>query len=324
METLEKIAVAMAEEVKAKCPFQENWVAGESLEEEPESIEDDDRDSVVELQANNGGVLGTNLANASPGKAGTVGGPCPPPEMKKERQVDTDRTGVTVYVPGADGVEDQGLPFTVAAHHLIPGNAALKRSQLYDFMRKGGTVQSGGQSWTISAHVGYNINGCHNGVWLPGSYAIRAGKTKMKDTWSKLRDSKPNWCINYAASVVKVAGGQFHDTHVDYSEKVQEELDKLTVAFFSHLKVCEDCKKKSELPPPYLVKDRLYAFSEYLKGQLLAPPSAWESPWFASDSLQKAIFSEANVPKVSKTFTDAYNAAHKYLKRAAEDDRADA
>ncbi|RKH07415.1 hypothetical protein D7V97_21360 [Corallococcus sp. CA053C] len=322
METLEKIVMAMAEEVKAKCPFQEDSAAVASLEEEPESIEDDDQDAVVEMQANNGGVLGDNLANASPGKAGTVGGPCPPPEMKKERQEDTDRTGVMVYVPGADGVEDQGLPFTVAAHHVIPGNAALKRSQLYDFMRKGGTVQSeGGSSWTISAHVGYNINGCHNGVWLPGSYAIRAGKTEMKETWSALRVSNPKWCVNYAASVVKVAGGQFHDTHTFYSWKLRAMLDKLALIFFSHLDDCKECQEKKELPPPYLIKDRLYAISAHLKPILQGHPNAWKNPWFASDKLRDEIFSGS---KVSTDFMDAYAAAHKYLKRGAEDDHAPA
>ncbi|QSQ24076.1 AHH domain-containing protein [Pyxidicoccus parkwayensis] len=322
MEMLEKIAQAFADEVKAKCPFQEDSAAVASLEEEPESIEDDDRDSVVEMQANNGGILGENLAQASPGKAGTVGGPCPPPKTTAEKQQDTDRAGVKVHVPGADGVEDKVLPFTVAAHHLIPGNASLKESHLYEFMKKGGKVQSvSGKSWTISAYVGYNINGSHNGVWLPGSYAIRAGKTELKDTWSVLRASKPNWCINYAASVVKVAGGQFHDTHTIYSEKVQETLDKIAVSLFAHVDVCEECQKKDELPPPYLVKDTLYAISAYLRPILQGHPSTWKSPWFASDKLRDEIFSGSTV---SKGFMDAYKTARRYLKRSVEDDHVNA
>lgn len=292
METLEKIVQTFADEVAAQCPFQENSAAVASLEEEPESLPDDDQDEVVEMQANRGGALGNNLVNASPGKEGTVGGPCPPPSMSKQPQVDTDRTGVRVSVRGADGEEDEVMPFTVAAHHLIPGNASLRKSQLYAFMKKGGKVQSlSGKSWTLSAYVGYNINGSHNGVWLPGSYAIRAGKTEMKDTWSVLRASKPKWCINYAASVVKVAGGQFHDTHAIYSEKVQRVLDKLAMHLFCHLDVCQECREKDELPPPFLVKDKLYTISAYLKPRLQAHPSAWKSPWFTSDKLRDEIIS---------------------------------
>ncbi|HYO65984.1 MAG TPA: AHH domain-containing protein [Archangium sp.] len=307
METLEKIAQAFAAEIAAKCPFQEDSATTASLEEEPEGIEDDDQDAVVEMQANNGGVLGDNLAAASPGKAGTVGGPHPPPKTAKETQQDTDRTGLKVRVPGVDGVESKVLPFTVAAHHVIPGNASLKASMLYEFTKKGGKVQStSGKSWTLSAYVGYNINGSHNGVWLPGSYAIRAGKTEMKDTWSVLRASKPNWCINYAASVVKVAGGQFHDTHTAYSERVQRILDKLAMYLFDHIDMCEECQKKDELPPPYLVKDKLYAISAYLRLKLQAHPSAWKSPWFTSDKLRDEVCSGS---KPTQAFMDAYEAA---------------
>jgi hypothetical protein len=318
MEALEKISTAFADKVKEGCLFKEDSSQVPQLNEEPEDIENDDNESVVELQANNGGVLGENLINASPGKEGTVGGPCPPPKMLRVPREDTERTGVQVHVPGADGVEDKVLPFTVAAHHLIPGNAALKKSDLYEFLKKDGSVESAtGRRWTISAHVGYNVNGSHNGVWLPGSYVIRAGKTDMKETWSVLRGGKPNWCINYAASVVKVAGGQFHDTHVEYSEKVLETLGKLAVGIFNHLDTCEDCERRKKLPPPYIVKDRLYAISAYLGTVLKGQPSAWKRPWFTSDSLRNAVFSGA---RPSKVFMDAYNVAKKISPESQAED----
>ena len=150
---------------------------------------------------------------------------------------------------------------------------------------------------------------------------IRKDKTELKDTWSVIRATKPKWCVNYAASVVKVAGGQFHDTHAIYSERVQRALDKLAVTLIAHVDACKECEQKKELPPPYLIKDKLYAISAYLKPILQGHPSTWKSPWFVSDKLRDEIFSGS---KVSKDFMDAYDAAHKYLKRAAEDGQAGA
>jgi len=313
MEMLEEISTAFAQDIEENCPFQEDASPSSSLSEEEENIEDDDEETlpVIEMQANNGGVLGENLTAASPGKSGTVGGPYPSSEMKSEPQRDTARTlnQAHVHVPASptEKVEEASLPYTVAAHHLIPGNAALKTSSLYEFLKKDGKVKSqAGNEWKISAFAGYNVNGCHNGVWLPGSYAIRAGTSVMKDTWSVLRGRVPVWCMNYAAAVTKVADGQFHDTHVTYSEKVQERLDDLATLLFKHLDVCKACKGKKELPPPYRVKASLYAISETLKGKVKARPEAWKGPWFTSDKLKEIIMKGG---KLDQDFKSAYEAA---------------
>jgi hypothetical protein len=60
------------------------------------------------------------------------------------------------------------------------------------------------------------VNGAHNGVWLPGNYAIRR-KTKLPKpikgkSWSKLLQ-RPDWCFDYMVAVVRLKERQFHDAH---------------------------------------------------------------------------------------------------------------
>src|SRR3990172_5121974 len=147
-------------------------------------------------------------------------------------------------------------------------------------MTKGRGVGIGGRARKIKNHIGYNVNGAHNGVWLPGNYAIRPKKTSLKKTWSELTD-KPNWCMNYVAAVSAKAGGQFHDTHEQYNRAVEKLLTKIYDAVTVH--ECALCEEKTEVPPPYVIKERLYALSHYLRSQLQGTPGVWRRPWFASD-----------------------------------------
>lgn len=126
----EQIAIGMlAEESAAKCPFKEETPLGAD-EEEGESVADDDTDGAQIEQENNGGTLGRNLAGASPGKAGTIEGSCPPPTASPSLRVDTTRSAglLKVRVPTAGDIAQGDYGFTVAAHHLIPGEASLAPS----------------------------------------------------------------------------------------------------------------------------------------------------------------------------------------------------
>lgn len=74
-------------------------------------------------------------------------------------------------------------PVTCAAHHCIPAQESLKRSQLLEFMVKKGDSEdlkddsfSNGVVW---ADVGYDVNGVENGVFLPGNYAVGGGRGGM-------------------------------------------------------------------------------------------------------------------------------------------------
>jgi len=318
MELGELVAVAFINEEMLKCPFSEPKEAAAATEEEPEGVKNDDRDAAQREQENNGGTLGENLNGGKPGAKGTVGGPyAPDGYLVEEQAVDSkpDRGGSYVKVLGADEYEDDVYPFIVAAHHLIPGEASLAPSALKPFMTKGETVQSAsGKSWKIACYIGYNVNGSHNGIWLPGNYAIR----KPTKPWYKSPDSKKSWsdlgdhdwCMHYVAAVSKVTRRQFHDAHTKYSEAVEELLNKIATKVYAHQEKCEECAKSAgkEIAPPYFIKQRLYNISGFLRRHLAGSPDTWKRPWYTSDKWRDKVFSPGG-GKVSFVFLDAYDAA---------------
>lgn len=314
MEIGEMIAVAFIQDQLEKCPFVE---ATDSVSPsfEDESIKDDDKKAAQKQQANNGGVLGENLIAGSAGASGTVAGDYPPDAyLFKSPPNDTNRGAggkkPKVLVPEADEHDAAAYPFTVAAHHLIPGNASLYHdtSLIRNYLAEGKTVKTAnGKSWTIKNHIGYNVNGSHNGVWLPGNYAIRPPHTPEKNTsWSKLTNQ--NWCGNYVAAAIKATGGQFHDAHTEYSESVLKLLKKITAKLHAHQLHCEDCESKNgkKIAPPYFVKERFYNLSNYLRGQVTGSPLSWKRPWFTSDKWRDRVFSQT---RLNPDFVEAYQRA---------------
>jgi hypothetical protein len=253
-------------------------------------------------------VLGENLISASMGSKGTVGGPHPPPELKGQPRKDTPRTGLWVKVRGTSDIDTDYFTFVVAAHHCIPGEAALAPSKLKDYMTKGKKVTAitsrGKAQRKIRKHIGYNVNGAHNGVWLPGNYGIRKSTSPTDETWSALFDSNEDWCFNYVAAVAKVGKGQFHDAHTQYSEAVKALLNSMAAILSTH--ACAKCKGP-EINPPFAIKQRLYRLSGYFKGQLTGAPRSWKRPWFTSDKWRDIAFGGGG--KVKKQFLDLYSAA---------------
>ena len=335
MEVGEKIAVKELEtEIKNKCPFKESDEGVDK--EEDEGIEDDDGDEVQKEQDNNGGTLGGNLESGRAGANGTVGGPYEPTDYL----IKSPQKKPRVLVPESDDVEADDYPVTVAAHHLVPGNAALGQSTLYDFLgpcgsgvlkddgavRKRKNISTGGKTYEIKKLIGYNVNGAHNGVWLPGNYAIRKYQPKKKkraaipntspvggakggQNWGDLSEKFDDWKFNYVAAATKVAGGQFHDTHEYYSERVLKLLSKMAIVLQSHLNGGKcDCCAKEKLPPPFTVKKRLYELSKFLRVQVTGGVSKWKDPWFTSDHWSEIIFKSK---KTHKAFLVARNAAKK-------------
>lgn len=308
-ELAEPIAIGMLpQEIDTDCPFKEVTEGVDSTE--GENIQDDDASGVRGQQNNDGGVLGKNLIAASPGKDGTVGGPFPPPAAAPDPRIDTKRTRLMLKVPGTGSIATGNYGFTVAAHHLIPGEAALAPSELTPFMTKDQQVDitivsptgTSVKKKTIEKHIGYNVNGCHNGVWLPGNYYIRKTSSPVSNqSWSELGDNP--WCLNYVAAAVKVSGGQFHDAHTQYSAAVKELLNKIASVLSKH--ECDDCKK-DKINPPFAIKARLYRLSGHFKTKLLSSPGAWKLPWFASDRWADDAFT-GSTP--SKDFMKAYIAA---------------
>ena len=315
----EKIAIGgLEKELEVNCPFN-NDVKGVDAEAPKENIAYDDLDNVQEPQANNGGILGDNLSNASNGVDNTwKGAPYEPPRLEqkdKKPPKDSKRRDGTKYpkpwawvrVPGTKEIETGNFPFTVAAHHLIPGNASLynEDNDLQNYLIKGKIIESvDGKSWTIKYHIGYNVNGAHNGVWLPGNYAIRSRSSPTKVTWGKM--GHEDWQLNYVAACVKVAKGQFHDAHGDYNDSVRELLNKIAKKLYYHH--CSLCDDKDKVPPPYRIKQRLYNLSRYFKNNLTLEPSQWRRPWFTSDRWRDVIFKN-KAEKPCKAFIEAFNQA---------------
>ncbi len=294
MEALESIQVEFIKEIKRDCPFQ---TSAEAVGVELEDIAHDDLPDVAEIQENSGGTLGNNLAEASNGKKGTWNDICPPDKADPDPRVDTRFGGGMVRVEEKDGEEE--YPYGVAAHHLVPGEAALAPSSLYkSYMVEGAKVKTKKGTHRIMANIGYNVNGAHNGVWLPGNYAIRKKTSPKKDTsWGDLGPDYDDWCFDYMCACVLKAGGQFHDSHTGYSDKVRAHLNKLCRALVVHQDGCDECGSKKDIPPPYTLKTRLYQTSNELRGFLRTVPAVisgkgrtkWKMPWCTSDRFKDAL-----------------------------------
>lgn len=322
MEMGENIAVAGLQDELVKCPFNDDVKGVDSKEDE--NIDKDDRDSVQGIQANNGGTLGKNLTSGSNGTESTwKGAPFEPPEAEKAPPKDSKRRDGRDYakpwakarVPGTKSIPEGNFPFTVAAHHLIPGNASLYTddNKLQNYLVKGKTVQSNdGKKWKIKYHIGYNVNGAHNGVWLAGNYAIRGGESPTGVSWGKMGNE--DWQLNYVAACAKVTKGQFHDAHTEYSKSVLKLLNKIAKKLNYHQCGCKLCESKTEVPPPYLIKQRLYNLSRYFRFNLTLSPSRWRRPWFASDRWRDVVFKN-NAKMPCKAFVEAFDQA----RRVAED-----
>jgi hypothetical protein len=322
MELVETIAAPLFQPGLGPCPFKDEGPMVSTLDDEDVGDDDvsvadhDAGDTMDEPQGNNGGILGENLAKPSPGcwgADGTWNWVYPPPEAKrgirrKDSHADSVDPSIRVTVSRKKGGKNvrESVPFIGAAHHLIPGNASLFPSELYiKYMVKVGTQVrvgskkvSGGKVSTksgpkeVKTHIGYNVNGAHNGVWLPGNYAIRAKNTlnPWGKTWSKVYASDPRWCYRYMKACVAKAHGQFHDTHDGYNQSALGILNGVFKKLKVHQDTCEECSGKKEIFPPYALKDRLYWFSGHLRGKVRKiPRKKWELPWCTSDKFKEQM-----------------------------------
>lgn len=316
MELFESVvAPGFLKEIEEKCPFQ--YGTPPPMDEDPEHIPDDDRIAVQVMQENDGGKLGKNLVKGIPGASNTWQTAFPPMDYK-EAQEDSKH-------PPAGGnkdseriiVEGEGCYYTVAAHHLIPGNASLynSESKIKQYMIKNEPVEvksrKGSKTFKIQEHIGYNVNGAHNGVWLPGNYAMnrpRVVERNKKDGTSEIEWTahEAHWQRAYVVAAVKHKKAQFHDTHPKYSEAVLKCLKKMADALNAHQADCDldpcNCKKP-EIAPPYMLIAQLNKLSKWLRGSVTASnPLDWELPFVTSESWRK----ELTDPKFKKTYLEEW------------------
>jgi hypothetical protein len=287
---------ALEKELKAECPFKEK-PPGKNPSKQPEGPE--------EVQENDGGILGKNLEAASEGDADTINEFYRCEGLQKEPREDTSTKGTLVHVTD----QKANYPYVQAAHHCIPGVAALENSDLYKtYMNEGDKVQTKKATYEIAVNIGYCVNGAHNGVWLPGNYAIREDNpaNPKKKNWGDIAD--PDFKMLYTAAVMrKCDGKQFHDAHPTYNSKVKGTLNKICQALVVHQDNCEECKGKNgkKIPPPYKIKLRLYKLSGWLKGILIGPMQGWKDPYFASSKVRRWFLDPVAKKQFEKAYKDA-------------------
>jgi hypothetical protein len=168
-----------------------------------------------------GQTLGENMTNAkgvhkspppaSSGAANYTDGDEEPDPRQPPRKL----AGIEIVVAKEKVKLDNGrvlvYPLTCAAHHLVPAQESLKDSPILKFMCKAGEPQDFRKSGKparkpvagslVWGNVGYNVNGSQNGVWLPGNYAVGAGKggvavwTSRKQARKSMSDKQAleNW-----------------------------------------------------------------------------------------------------------------------------------
>lgn len=181
-----------------------------------------------------------------------------------------------------------GIPVVMAAHHLIPGNAALAKSAL----------KSGGHLWehgVKDGNIGYNVNAEGNGVWLPGCYALNKNQVAKRNTatgrndtgWTQLTEDEKQ---NYALHATLLHRAQFHDRHRDYSEFVATVLDKIARKLKDAETLnCPEAVNAAEQPPGErlpvkVLVPRLNKLSRRLRGMLTNPaPERWRKNIYTSN-----------------------------------------
>lgn len=123
------------------------------------------------------------------------------------------------------------LQVGLAAHHLIPGNAAFAKSTLFKQKKK-----YLGSDGTAAGNIGYDINKAANGIWAPGNYAMRP--------WGSGGKQFSGDPAKYASAAIIVTQVQFHDAHPAYSAHVHAALDRIASKVDHLAQLCPQAAKR--------------------------------------------------------------------------------
>lgn len=173
-------------------------------------------------------------------------------------------------------VGSQSFPSGVAAHHLIPGNASLKRSTLFKskkYLRVDGMAKG---------NIGYDVNSMPNGVWLPGNYAQRPWGPGGANFTRKYKVSPQA----YAFESIEEWRAQFHDAHQNYSKFVIKVLNEICQKLKNLENIwCPKALKKEDNPEDhnlYALVNRLHTVSGRMRKMLVMPARNWKKNVFTS------------------------------------------
>lgn len=237
--------------------------------------------------------LGTRMANGTSTRLwDDSSGQVQPKKVDVEKQTASDaiKEPYEVYVALDHLGNSVRMPFSVAAHHLIPGEASLPKSSLINYV-KGGKV--------ISSDIGYGVNGRENGIWLPTHHALSQKMpilpySTRKHSYASLssegNDMVPSVVSLYTQAVMEQATCQFHDDHTratDYSNFVVKVLNKIqtnlaTIKNYNCKKCMQAKSNGGKLPPPHSLVHRLNMVSSRLASFLTGPAAGWRPPVYTS------------------------------------------
>ena len=173
----------------------------------------------------------------------------------------------TTYATGKS-TSRGALAVGVAAHHLIPGNAALAKSILF---KKGYLGSSGKKTTTI----GYDINKAANGIWAPGNYAMRPWGPGGKNF-----EGSPD---GYAEAAILTVEVQFHDAHPTYSEHVLRSLDLIAKKVKQNEQICPHAADQDPATRVLItLVARLDSLSERCRRMVTFPSSRWKLSMYLS------------------------------------------
>ena len=267
------------EEVHSKetCPWHDEPAAKDAKEMD-EAADDEDVGGGLILKpgaipANSGRKLGESLG----GKSDTT---------------------IQVTYPGSSTPKEEPLQW--APHHLIPGNASLKGSNIVPYLGDDTVIKKYGSGSKIKKGqtVGYNVNAADNGEWLPSPYAL-----SMKGKWPTAPGDK----LAYVVAAIDQNGGnaQFHMSHTRYSNKVQAILDLLAdkLQLLTDSGVCDmaDSSKSDKFDAPQALVARLHGISGQMRRFVTG--KVWRAPLFTDDTLMAAYIDHKKM-KVVKGLED--------------------
>ena len=268
MDVGEAVSVGMIFDEDWTCPF-------------PHDVTIPPADNVLEGE---GGKLGTRMKNGT--GTGT-------------RSDSSYLTAAANPVQDVGKVEVDGTEYelTQAAHHLIPAQESLKDCPILDYIDKDKGAK------ILKENLGYDVNGSHNGIWLPGPYAVDGWgamtleQEDMPDTATQAKTIAKRQAAlpgklagekfqgNYSMGAMELCHTQFHDRHVDYSNFVRQYLEKIHVNMMMvEAMYCDKCKNRGDekLPPPPGLVARLNSLSKKMAGYLVWPPRSWREPLYTS------------------------------------------
>lgn len=166
----------------------------------------------------------------------------------------------------------QSYDASVAAHHLIPGNAALNKSSIMEYLKTDGAA---------AGNIAYNVNSAPNGAWLVGNYGVRPWGT-AGGAFATQSNQSPK---DFAFRAMESWSRQFHDAHEAYSDFVRCELDLIADKLEAQQVLwCPESKDKSkdEHGPFYSLVSRLNTVSGRMRRMLTFPTSNWKSNIYTS------------------------------------------